>query len=295
MSSVESTRTLIPGTFSSKPHNGVALPTNFNVCTNLVHHNAATHNAAMHNASFSQRYPNPFFLQRHRCDALPCFSASPVEIFYIAHIALRPLLPFFLSPQWFTVQNNKKFAKSYNAAMSPLATRDGQRNAQRTTQRCGALSAPTPAHLCGRATCVHIAVESWHTALLLKINHVCLANPQKLHAAEEACNNKVHPTILAPACSFGSFRATLRKRKSQKQGEGVWKPTALCPWAALWIEDRSLRQGRASCPVATSSLGTEWGTRWPRHKAMRVLHVLDFALPIVKHALLCDSIRLHSL
>ena len=79
------------------------------------------------------------FLQRHRCDALPCFSASPVEIFYIAHIALRPLLPFFLSQQWFTVQNNKKFAKSHNAAMSPLATRDGQRNAQRTTQRCGAL------------------------------------------------------------------------------------------------------------------------------------------------------------
>ena len=105
----------------------------------LVHHNAATHNAAMHNASFSQRYPYPFFLQRHRCDALPCFSASPVEIFHIAHIALRPLLPFFLSPQWFTVQNNKKFAKSHNAAMSPLATRDGQRNAQRTTQRCGAL------------------------------------------------------------------------------------------------------------------------------------------------------------
>ena len=47
----------------------------------LVHHNVATHNAAMHNASFSQRYPYPFFLQRHRCDALPCFSASPVEIF----------------------------------------------------------------------------------------------------------------------------------------------------------------------------------------------------------------------
>ena len=76
----------------------------------------------------------------HRCDALPCFSASPVDFFYIARIALRPLLPFFLSPQWFTVQNNKKFAKSHNAAMSPLATRDGQRNAQRTTQRCGALS-----------------------------------------------------------------------------------------------------------------------------------------------------------
>ena len=60
----------------------------------LVHHNAATQNAAMHNASFSQRYPYPLFLQRHRCDALPCFSASPVVIFYIAHIALRPLLPF---------------------------------------------------------------------------------------------------------------------------------------------------------------------------------------------------------
>ena len=100
-------------------------------CRILVHHNAATHNAAMHNASFSQRYPYPFFLQRHRCDALPCFSASPVEIFYIAHIALRPLLPFFLSPQWFTVQNNKKFAKSHNAAMSPLATRDGQRRRKR--------------------------------------------------------------------------------------------------------------------------------------------------------------------
>ena len=71
------------------------------------------------------------FLQCHRCDALPCFSASPVEIFYIAHIALRPLLPFFLSPQWFTVQNNKKFAKSPNAAMSPLATRDGQRKRKR--------------------------------------------------------------------------------------------------------------------------------------------------------------------
>ena len=71
------------------------------------------------------------FLQRHRSDALPCFSASPVEIFYIAHIALRPLLPFFLSPQWFTVQNNKKFAKSHNAAMSPLATRDGQRKRKR--------------------------------------------------------------------------------------------------------------------------------------------------------------------
>ena len=98
---------------------------------NLVHHNAATHNAAMHNASFSQRYPYPFFLQRHRCDALPCFSASLVEIFYITHIALRPLLPFFLSPQWFTVQNNKKFAKSHNAAMSPLATRDGQRKRKR--------------------------------------------------------------------------------------------------------------------------------------------------------------------
>ena len=36
----------------------------------------------------------PPYLQRHRCDALPCFSASPVIIFYIAHIAFPPLLPF---------------------------------------------------------------------------------------------------------------------------------------------------------------------------------------------------------
>ena len=41
--------------------------------------------ASMHNIDF---------LQRHRCDALPCFSASPVIIFYIAHIAFPPLLPF---------------------------------------------------------------------------------------------------------------------------------------------------------------------------------------------------------
>ena len=71
------------------------------------------------------------FLQRHRCDALPCFSASPVIIFHIAHIAFPPLLPFFLSPQWFTVQNNKKFTKSHNAAMLPLATRDGHRKRKR--------------------------------------------------------------------------------------------------------------------------------------------------------------------
>ena len=81
---------------------------------------------------FFTTLPIPLFLQRHRCDALPCFSASPVVIFYIAHIALRPLLPFFLSPQWFTVQNNKKFAKSHNAAMSPLATRDGHRKRKRS-------------------------------------------------------------------------------------------------------------------------------------------------------------------
>ena len=73
----------------------------------------------------------PLFLQRHRCDALPCFSASPVVISHIAHIAFPPLLPFLLSPQWFTVQNNKKFAKSHNAAMSPLATRDGHRKRKR--------------------------------------------------------------------------------------------------------------------------------------------------------------------
>ena len=64
----------------------------------------------------------PPFLQRHRCDALPCFAASPCKLFDIARIAFRPWLSFFLSPQWFTVQNNKIFTKSHNAAMSPLAT-----------------------------------------------------------------------------------------------------------------------------------------------------------------------------
>ena len=73
----------------------------------------------------------PPFLQRHRCDALHCFSASPVIIFYIAHIAFPPLLPFFLSPPRFTVQNNKEFIKSHNAAMSPQATRDGHRKRKR--------------------------------------------------------------------------------------------------------------------------------------------------------------------
>ena len=97
----------------------------------LVHHNAATRNAAMHNAIFSHRYSYPLFLQRHRCDALPCFTASPCKLFDIARIAFRPLLSFFLSPQWFTVQNNKKITKSHNAAMSPPATRDGHRKRKR--------------------------------------------------------------------------------------------------------------------------------------------------------------------
>ena len=68
---------------------------------------------------FTSQVISPFS-QRHRRDARPCFSASPVIIFHIAHIAFAPLLPFFLSPQWFTVQNNKKFTKSHNAAMLPL-------------------------------------------------------------------------------------------------------------------------------------------------------------------------------
>ena len=46
---------------------------------------------AQRNFSYRNSYP---FLQRHRCDALPCFSASPVIMFYIAHIAFPPLLPF---------------------------------------------------------------------------------------------------------------------------------------------------------------------------------------------------------
>ena len=65
------------------------------------------------------------FLQRHRCDALPCFAASPCELSDIARIAFPPLLPFFLLPEWFAVQKTKNFTKSHNAAMSSLASRDG--------------------------------------------------------------------------------------------------------------------------------------------------------------------------
>ena len=56
----------------------------------------AEHSDAQRNFFTSQFIPP--FLQRHRCDALPCFSASPVTMFYIAHIAFPPLLPFSLSP-----------------------------------------------------------------------------------------------------------------------------------------------------------------------------------------------------
>ena len=66
----------------------------------LVHHNAAMRNAAGCTTQFFTSQFIPPFLQRHRCDALPCFSASPVTMFYIAHIAFPPLLPFFLSPQY---------------------------------------------------------------------------------------------------------------------------------------------------------------------------------------------------
>ena len=105
----------------------------------LVHHNVATaERSDAQRKVFTSQFIPPF-LQRHRCDALPCLSASPVIIAYIAHIAFPPLLPFFLSPQWFTVPNNKKFTKSHNAAMSPLATRDGPSQTQTQTQRCGAL------------------------------------------------------------------------------------------------------------------------------------------------------------
>ena len=38
----------------------------------------------------------PLFLQRHCCDALPWFAASPVISLYIAHIAFPPLLPISL-------------------------------------------------------------------------------------------------------------------------------------------------------------------------------------------------------
>ena len=72
-------------------------------------------NAAMHNASFSHRlkFILSVFLQRHRCDALPCFSASPVEG---AHMHTSPFglcfhfIPY--SPQWldfFNIANEIAF------------------------------------------------------------------------------------------------------------------------------------------------------------------------------------------
>ena len=70
--------------------------------------------------SFTSQFIPPF-LQRHRCDALPCFSPSPVIMFYIAHIAFPPLLPFSLSPQWFTVQNNKKFIREILVSIKCLS------------------------------------------------------------------------------------------------------------------------------------------------------------------------------
>ena len=97
----------------------------------LVHHKRCNAQRSDAQRKFFISQFIPPFLQLHRCDALLCFSASPVIIFYIAHIAFPPLLPFFLSPQWLTVQDNKKFTKSHNAAMSPLATRDGHRKRKR--------------------------------------------------------------------------------------------------------------------------------------------------------------------
>ena len=103
----------------------------------------------------------PLFLQRHRCDALPCFSASPVIVFYIAHIAFPPLLPIFLSPQWFTIQNKKKFTKSHNAAMSPLATRMAIANANaNAAMRC---TKAGDAHIIQNSWCC-IASASWCTS-----------------------------------------------------------------------------------------------------------------------------------
>ena len=96
----------------------------------LVHHIAATQIAAMHNADSCNASDFPYF-RVSSCNGSPCFATSPCKLFDIARIAFRPLLSFFLSPQWFPVHNNKNFTKSHNAAMAPLAMRDGHRKRKR--------------------------------------------------------------------------------------------------------------------------------------------------------------------
>ena len=81
----------------------------------------------------------PLFLQRHRCDALPCFSASPVIISYIAHISFPPFASNF--PFATMVYCTKQQEVYQESQRSDVATGNAgwPSQTQTQTQRCGAL------------------------------------------------------------------------------------------------------------------------------------------------------------
>ena len=117
-------------------------------CQALVHHNAAARNAAMHIAIFSHRNSYPF-LQRHRGDALPCSSASPVIIFTSRTSPFRLCFHFSFRHNGLLYKQEEIYQESQRSDVAtgnagwPLQT-------QTQTQRCGALRCQ---HL---AVCVNV-------------------------------------------------------------------------------------------------------------------------------------------
>ena len=79
------------------------------------------------------------FLQRHRCDALPCFSASPVEFFL--HRTHRPSAFASIFPFATMVYCTKQQEICQESQRSDVATGNARWPTQTQTQRCGALSA----------------------------------------------------------------------------------------------------------------------------------------------------------
>ena len=107
----------------------------------LVHHNAATRNAAMHNAIFfTSQFIPPFFLQRHRCDALLFFFSIARDNFL--HRAYR-LSAFASSFPFATmVDCTEQQEIDQESQRSDVATGNAgwPSQTQTQTQRCGALS-----------------------------------------------------------------------------------------------------------------------------------------------------------
>ena len=88
--------------------------------------------------------PIPPFLQRHRCDALPCFAASPRKLFDIARIAFPPLLPFSFRHKLIMVSCTKQqeiHQESQRNNVVPSIAR-WPLQTQTQMQRCSALSFP---------------------------------------------------------------------------------------------------------------------------------------------------------